>query len=68
MPHKLDGAIRSVVDERGPVTAAEIAAALDAHPVTVQRHCRQLQRAGRIETESGGGYVSSGDGRPTAAD
>ena len=68
MPRKLDGAIRSVVADRGPVTAAEIATALDAHPVTVQRHCRQLQQAGRIETESGGGYVSSGDERPTAAD
>lgn len=68
MSRKLDGPIRSVIDDRGPVTAAEIAATLEEHPITVQRHCRRLQQAGQIETQSGGGYVSSNDGRPTAAD
>jgi predicted ArsR family transcriptional regulator len=68
MSHTLDGAIRSVVDDRGPVTAAEIAATLDAHPVTVRRHCQRLQQAGRIETQSGGGYVSASMNGPTAAD
>ncbi|WP_436903299.1 HTH domain-containing protein [Halovenus halobia] len=68
MSHKLDGAIRSVVDTQGPVTATEIATTLDAHPVTVRRHCQRLQQAGRIETESGGGYINASQGGPTAAD
>lgn len=68
MSRKLDGAIRSVVDSHGPVTAAEIATTLDAHPVTVRRHCQHLQQAGRIETESGGGYIDANQTEPTAAD
>ncbi len=68
MSRKLDGAIRSVVDDHGPVTATEIATTLDAHPVTVRRHCQRLQQAGRIETDSGGGYIDASQSEPTAAD
>lgn len=69
MTRELDAAIQSVIDDCGPVTAAEIAASLDAHPVTVRRHCRRLQRTGRIQQHLGGGYVSAAQGgQPTAAD
>lgn len=49
--------ISAVVAEEGPVTAPEIAASLDAHPVTVSRACSELQQVGRIRQETGGGYV-----------
>ena len=57
MDRSLDTAISTVLEEQQPVTAPEIAAVLDAHPVTVKRHCLQLQEAGRIRQVTGGAYV-----------
>ncbi|MXR52838.1 HTH domain-containing protein [Halovenus sp. WSH3] len=69
MTRELDAAIQSIIDDRGPITAPEIAASLDAHPMTVRRRCQGLQRAGRIQQHLGGGYVSAAQGgQPTAAD
>ncbi|MEF8843085.1 MAG: hypothetical protein V5A62_15920 [Haloarculaceae archaeon] len=33
---------------------------LDAHPLTVERRCTDLQRAGRIRKETGGWYALRG--------
>lgn len=69
MTDNIEDAILTVVAEDGPVTGPEIAASIDAHPGTVRRHCRQLQRAGRIQQHLGGGYVTATEpGQPTAAD
>lgn len=57
MGRSLDTAIFTVIEEQQPVTTPEIAAALDTHPVTVQRHCLQLQQAGRIRQVTGGTYI-----------
>jgi predicted ArsR family transcriptional regulator len=66
---KSNDPVLAVISREGPVTAAEIATAMDRHPVTVRRHCRRLQQAGHIETLPGGGYVTtSQSGQPTPAD
>ena len=48
--------------DAGPVTVPEIAARLEAHPVTVERQCHELQRAGRIRQCTGGKLVVADDG------
>lgn len=47
--------------DAGPVTVPEIAARLEAHPVTVERQCLELQRAGRIRQCTGGKLVVAED-------
>jgi len=49
--------ITDVIARHGPVTATEIAAKLDEHPLRVQRYCRGLQRNQRLIQVLGGGYV-----------
>lgn len=41
----------------GPTTVPEVAARLETHPVTVERQCLELQRAGRIRQCTGGKLV-----------
>ncbi|ELY51192.1 helix-turn-helix domain-containing protein [Natronolimnohabitans innermongolicus] len=62
-------AILETLEEASPATIAELAAALDDHPVTVERRCRALQRAGEIRQSTGGVYTlveSDLSARPTA--
>ena len=40
-----------------PATTAELASALETHPVTVERCCRALQRAGYVRQCTGGVYT-----------
>lgn len=71
MERELGRAIPTVLDEHEPLTAPEIAAVLDVHPVAVQRHCQQLQRDGRIRQVTGGAYVCSDEwtvDEPVASD
>lgn len=46
----------------GPTTVPEVAARLEVHPVTVERQCLELQRAGRIRQCTGGKLVLVDDG------
>lgn len=70
MTRELEDAISAAVGSREPRTATEIAAELDVHPVTVRRHCQELQREGRLTQVTGGGYVrdESGPTEPRASD
>lgn len=50
-------AILEALDASGPATTAELAATLETHPVTIERRCRSLQRAGHVRQRTGGVYV-----------
>ena len=50
-------AILETLAATGPATTAELAAALESHPVTVERRCRALQRAGHIRQCASGVYA-----------
>ncbi|MFC4543464.1 Lrp/AsnC family transcriptional regulator [Halosolutus amylolyticus] len=60
----------AVLDESQPATVPDLAASLDAHPMTVERHCERLQRSGEIRQCTGGAYTLSEGVRTdrTAAD
>ncbi|ARS91142.1 hypothetical protein [Natrarchaeobaculum aegyptiacum] len=51
-----------ILADVGPTTVPEVAARLEAHPVTVERQCLELQRAGRIRQCTGGKLVLADDG------
>ena len=55
-------AVLEALDEAGPLTVPELAARLDAHPVTIERCCLELQRAGRLRQCLGGALVRSNAG------
>lgn len=50
-------AILETLAETSPATTAELATALESHPVTVERRCQALQRAGYIRRCAGGAYA-----------
>lgn len=50
-------AILEALEESSPATIAQLATALDTHPVTVERRCRGLQRNGDIRQCTGGVYT-----------
>ncbi|MXV60690.1 HTH domain-containing protein [Natronorubrum sp. JWXQ-INN-674] len=50
-------AILETLAHRSPATTAELATALETHPVTVERTCRALQEDGRIRQCAGGVYT-----------
>lgn len=52
-----------VLADASPTTVPEVAARLEAHPVTVERQCLELQRAGRVRQCTGGKLVLVDDGR-----
>ncbi|WP_265108045.1 Lrp/AsnC family transcriptional regulator [Halosolutus halophilus] len=62
--------ILDVLDESQPATIPDLAASLDEHPVTVERHCYTLQQDGEIRQCTGGAYTLSEGVRTdgTAAD
>jgi predicted ArsR family transcriptional regulator len=70
MTRELEDAVSAALGSREPRTATEIAAELDAHPMTVRRCCDELQRAGRLRQVTGGGYVRAdhGPAEPRASD
>lgn len=53
------GLILDVLDDSQPATIPDLAASLDVHPVTVERHCLTLQRDGYIRQCTGGAYMLS---------
>ncbi|ELY43359.1 hypothetical protein [Natronorubrum sulfidifaciens] len=53
----------SLLDERGPAAATSLAAALDAHPMTVRTKCHDLQSAGHVHQISGDVYTITEAGR-----
>ena len=62
-------AILAALDEVQPATVPELAAALGTHPITIERHCLELQRAGHIRHCTGGRYMlSTRTTKRTAAD
>ncbi|ELY95820.1 MULTISPECIES: MarR family transcriptional regulator [Natrialba] len=65
--------ILAVLETTQAITVAEIATALEMtiHPMTVDRHCRALQRAGYVNRRPGGAYTLTCSGasvRQAAAD
>ena len=52
-----ESAIPEALAEHGPATGPGLAARLSTHPRTVERHCRTLQRRGRIRQGTGGQYT-----------
>ena len=50
-------AILETLAETSPATTAELATATESHPVTVERRCRTLQRAGYVRQCSSGVYA-----------
>lgn len=49
--------ILETLAETSPATTAELATATENHPVTVERRCRTLQRAGYVRQCSSGVYM-----------
>ena len=61
-------AILETLAESGPSTTTELATALESHPVTVERRCRALQRAGYIRHCASGVYaLADSDSDPNAS-
>ena len=57
MSDRPDDSIPELLAEHGPTTGPELAVLLEVHPLTVERRCADLQRAGRIRQETGGAYA-----------
>jgi len=57
MSDRLHDSIPELLAEHGPATGPDLAERLDAHPLTVERRCTDLQRAGRIRQVPGGRYA-----------
>ncbi|WP_302081515.1 HTH domain-containing protein [Salinibaculum rarum] len=57
MGHQPEFDIPALLDEHGPASGPELAQLLDAHPSTVERRCRTLQRDGQIRLVTGGQYA-----------
>ena len=60
MDDGLHDSIPELLAEHGPATGPDLAELLDAHPLTVERRCTDLQRAGRIRQGTGGRYALRG--------
>ncbi|WP_247001949.1 helix-turn-helix domain-containing protein [Halosolutus gelatinilyticus] len=53
-PHR---EILAVLAESQPATISELAASLDAHPITIERHCYDLQQDGYVRQCIGGTFA-----------
>lgn len=62
--------ILELLSDDGPMTSTQLADRLAAHPVTIDRRCRDLQRAGRVRRCPGGAFAvdDSGDDARAAGD
>lgn len=62
--------ILELLTDHGPMTISRLAGRLAAHPVTIERRCRDLQRAGRVRRCPGGAFAidDSGDDARAAGD
>lgn len=49
--------ILELLADDGPMTVSRLAASLAAHPVTIERQCRDLQRTGRVRRCPGGAFA-----------
>ena len=58
-PHEL----LTVLEEQGPVRATRLAAELEAHPLTVSQHCRELHADGYVRRVSADVFAVTDDGR-----
>ncbi|MDG5818758.1 winged helix-turn-helix transcriptional regulator [Natronococcus sp. A-GB7] len=63
-------AILELLSDDGPMTSSQLADRLAAHPLTIDRRCRDLQRAGRVRRCPGGAFAvdDSGDDARAAGD
>lgn len=59
IPQRWTNEILEALEESNPATPAELAAALETHPMTVDRRCRDLQRDGYLRRCPGGTYMLS---------
>jgi DeoR/GlpR family transcriptional regulator of sugar metabolism len=50
-------AILELLTDDGPLTTSQLADRLAAHPITIDRRCRELQRAGRVRRCPGGAFT-----------
>jgi DNA-binding IclR family transcriptional regulator len=66
-PPRPDRTIPELLAEHGPATGPDLAELLDSHPLTVERRCSDLQRAGRIRQDTGGRYTLWGTPGDAAA-
>ncbi|GAB3677831.1 MarR family transcriptional regulator [Halopiger thermotolerans] len=58
-----DRALLALLEERGPIRVTRLAAALDAHPLTVTQYCDDLRADGYVRRISSDVYVITEDGR-----
>lgn len=49
--------ILQTLAESGPITIPELADSLAVHPVTIERRCSDLQRAGYVRRCTGGKFT-----------
>lgn len=57
VPDPGERAILRTLVESGPTTIPELADRLATHPATVERRCRELQRAGYVRQCTGGKFA-----------
>ncbi|PSQ08886.1 hypothetical protein BRC93_14285 [Halobacteriales archaeon QS_5_70_15] len=67
MSDRRNRTIPELLAEHGPATGPALAELLDAHPLTVERRCTDLQRAGRVRQDTGGRYTIWEAGRRDTA-
>lgn len=61
-----DRSILEVLERTNQATAAELAAALETHPMTIERQCRLLQREGYVRRGIAGTYTLAEEGQRRA--
>ncbi|NKE34882.1 MarR family transcriptional regulator [Natronococcus sp. JC468] len=62
-----DREILETLTDGGPMTISQLADRLATHPVTIERRCRELQRAGRVRRCPGGTFAVDDSGGETRA-
>lgn len=62
MDRSLERTLLSVLDEREDTSVASLAETLDAHPITTDQRCYELQQEGYIRQTSTGVYTITESG------
>ncbi len=62
MTHCSTRGLLDLLAERGPTEVTSLAAALEAHPVTVTKQCCELQSDGHVRQIAGGVYTITDTG------
>lgn len=57
LPGRGERVVLQTIADAGPISIAELADRLAAHPITIERRCQELQRAGYVHRCAGGTFA-----------